>query len=141
MRKTRLLLVLGLLVLVACNNDERKVRQAAQGYLDATANYDVQAAVPYATKQTRENTLPFMEKLIALTDTTFIASNMPATVVIDSVQMLTDTAYVCYTKTTPIKVHSHKICVIKEDGQWLVDVIVRPDAPFKPVIDTMTVAQ
>ncbi|MBR6291616.1 MAG: hypothetical protein IKR33_02330 [Bacteroidales bacterium] len=141
MSKTRLVLVLGLLALMACNSEEHKVRQAAQGYLDATANYDVQGAVPYATKQTRENTLPFMEKLIALTDTAYIASNTPATVVIDSVQMLDDTSYVFYTKTTPIKVLSHKICVVKEDGQWLVDVIVRADAPFKPVIDTMTVAQ
>ncbi|MBP5645191.1 MAG: hypothetical protein J6W95_04610, partial [Bacteroidales bacterium] len=68
----------------------------------------------------RERTLPFIkEKLIPMTDTNYIKANQPATIVIDSVRVLcADTATVDYTKTTPIRVLTGKIYMVKEEGKW-----------------------
>lgn len=110
-------------VLAACNNDEKQIRKAAQGYLDATGNYLIDEALPYATKNTRETALPYMrDVLIPMTDTNYINANKPATINIDSVIIVQDTAWVSYTKTTPIKTSKNTICLLKEDGKWLVDI-------------------
>lgn len=119
------ILIIALLVCcaTACNSDKRQIRKAAQGYLEATGNYNTDAAMAYATKNTREKTLPFMRNnIIPLTDKAYIESNTPAKIKIDDITMGTDTAYVAYTKTTPLKELKNEICLIREEGSWLVDV-------------------
>ncbi len=108
-------------LLAACNNDKKEIAQAAQGYLNATGNYLVEDAMPYANKETREKTLPFLrDKLIPMTPQEYLDSNTPATIELGEIVQVGDTAVVFYTKTTPIKRLESEILVVKEDGQWLV---------------------
>lgn len=109
-----------MMLLVSCNSEEKRVEKAAYGYLNATGNYRIDEAEPYASQVTRERTLPFIkEKLIPMTDTNYIKANQPATIVIDSVRVLcADTATVDYTKTTPIKILTGTIYMVKEEGKW-----------------------
>lgn len=109
-----------MMLLVSCNSEEKRVEKAAYGYLNATGNYRIDEAEPYASQVTRERTLPFIkEKLIPMTDTNYIKANQPATIVIDSVRVLcADTATVDYTKTTPIRVLTGTIYMVKEEGKW-----------------------
>lgn len=117
------------MLLASCKSDESRVREVAYGYLDATGNYLIDQAMPYATRETREQTLPFLrDKLMPITDSAYIASNTPAQITIDSVTMGTDTAWVHYTKSTPLLQLQNAIQVVKEDGQWLVNVpLVLPE--------------
>ena len=123
-KSTFLLAIAGLcFALTGCNNNERQIRKAAQGYLDATGNYKIEEAYPYATKTTRETTLPYLtDYLIPMADSNYIKANTPATIVIDSVTIMGDTAWVSYTKKTPLRGLKNQICLIKEDGKWLVDI-------------------
>ena len=108
-------------LLAACNNDKKEIAQAAQGYLNATGNYLIEDAMPYANKETREKTLPFLrDKLIPMTPQEYLDSNTPATIELGEIVQVGDTAVVFYTKTTPIKRLESEILVVKEDGQWLV---------------------
>ena len=118
-----LLLLLATVLGAGCSNDKKEIKDVAYGYIIATGNYNIDEAMPYATKETRENTLPFIKKIILpITDTTYIKANTPATATIDSIVILKDTAWVLYTKTTPLEVSTNELCVIKENGKWLVDV-------------------
>lgn len=114
-----------------CNRDEKSIRSCAQGYLDATANYKIDEAMPYANKETRETTLKFLkEVLIPMTPKEYLESNIPATITIDSIDIEKDTAYVYFTKDTPIKILTNSIQVVKEEGEWLVYVpLALPEAP------------
>ena len=120
-RNTIWLAACALWLLAACNSDKKEIAQAAQGYLDATGNYLVEEAMPYANKETREKTLPFLrDKLIPMTSQEYMDSNTPATIELGEIVQVGDTAVVFYTKTTPIKQLESEILVVKEDGQWLV---------------------
>lgn len=115
------------LAATACchTSDERQIRQAAQGYLDATGNYLVDEAIPFATARTRELSIPAMNYIMQHADTAYINSNRPATITLTEVKMLSDTsARVLYHKHTPIKEVDDSVTVLKEDGQWLVDVMI-----------------
>lgn len=124
-KKHLLLLIVASLsiTLSSCNNEKKQILNTAQGYLDATGNYRIEEAYPYATRNTRETTLTFLtENIIPLLDSNYIKSNTPATINIDSAFILNDTAWIFYTKTTPIKKLNNQIYLIKEDGKWLVDI-------------------
>lgn len=136
--RTIILTVIALcFVLTACNNDEKQIRKAAQGYLDATGNYLIDEAYPFATKNTRETALPYIrDVLIPMTDTSYINANKPATIIIDSVIIVEDTAWVSYTKTTPIKTSKNTICLLKEDGHWLVDIPITIPSSLPTTLDS-----
>ena len=116
-------------LLSACNNDEKEITRVAQGYLDATGNYLIEEAMPYANQETRDKTLTFLrDNLIPLTPKEYMESNTPATIKLGEIVRDGDTAVVCYTKTTPIKVLESEIMVVKENGKWLVYVpLVLPE--------------
>ena len=110
-----------LLLLTACNSDEKEIARVAQGYLDATGNYLIEEAMPYANQETRERTLTYLrDVLIPMTPKEYMESNTPATIELGEIVRAGDTAVVCYTKTTPIKVVDSEIMLVKEDGEWLV---------------------
>lgn len=133
------LLTAAILVITGCNSDKKQIIKAAEGYLEATGNYRIEEAYPYASKETRETTLRYIsEIIIPMTDTNYIKSNSPAEISIDSILYSTDTAWVFYTKTTPLKTLQNTICLIREDGEWLVDVpldLSRSPLPL-PRLDT-----
>jgi len=149
MRRSTLIAALlgGLALLSACNGDMKEIEANALGYLNATGNYLIDEAMPYATKETRETTLTFLrDNLIPMTPQDYIRSNPPATITINNINILNDTAYVTYTKNTPIQTLENEIRLVKEEGQWLVNVpLVLPnsipatvqDAKLSPANDTI----
>lgn len=116
-------------LLAGCDSDTKEIKEVAQGYLDATGNYLIEEAMPYANQETRETTLPFLrDNLIPMTPKEYIESNTPATIELGQIVQAGDTAVVCYTKTTPIKVLESEVMVVKEEGKWLVYVpLVLPE--------------
>lgn len=133
MKHFQKLLILSLaLIMTSCNSDENKIRKTAQGYLDATGNYRIEEAYPYATEATRESTLKYISEVIMpMTDSNYIKSNIPATIVIDSIILKNDTAFALYTKTTPLKTSNSVVCLIRENGKWLVHMPI--DLSLSPI--------
>lgn len=112
-----------ILLFSSCSNEEKKITDAAMGYLNATANYRIDDAFPFASKDTRENTLPFIkEKLLPITDTASIRANTPATIEITEIRIGIDSAEVDYIKNTPLNTTENTVLLIKEEGKWVVDV-------------------
>ncbi len=134
-REITILIIALSLMAGACtsrNQDERAIRRAAKGYLHAVGNYRMDEAIPYATRNTRENTIPTFKRIMFYSDTAYMNSNKPAKIKLQRVAMLSDTdAWVFYHKHTPIKDVDDSVYVCLEDGQWLVDVRLKP-IPFLP---------
>lgn len=128
MKRTFLVAWVPFLFLTACSNqDTSQIERSAQGYLDAMGNYLIDDAAPYATRQTREKTIPTFNRIMAICDTNYINSNRPATITLHGTKMLTDTsALVYYHKSTPIMEDDDSLLVIFEGGQWLVEVQLGP---------------
>ena len=120
-----LLLAAGLLA--GCKSEKERIAETAYGYVIATGNYQIDEAMPYASKETRENTLPFLKHfLLPLTDTNYLKTNTPATATIDTVMIEGDTAWAAYTKTTPLGTTYGLLPLVKEEGTWLVYVPLLP---------------
>lgn len=56
--------ILTVLIMTGCNSDKREIKQVAYGYVIATGNYNLDEAIPYASKETREATLPIIKENI-----------------------------------------------------------------------------
>lgn len=121
----------------ACQSEQNAVEKAAYGYLDAMGNYRIKDAEKYASPTTVENTLHNIEQYIMpKIDTTYVASNTPATIEITGVTITTDsTATVQYTKTTPIQVQNGELELVKIGGKWLAEVSIQIPAVFKETQD------
>lgn len=117
---TPILPVVALLLLAGCNGDKKQIQEVAYGYVMATGNFQIDDAMPFASKETRESTIPMMKYLLEHTDTAFLQMATPATATIDRVEVYDDTALAFYTKTNPIGTTSDTLVLIKEEGQWLV---------------------
>ena len=134
-REITLLIIVLALMAGACtsgNPEERAIRHSAKGYLEAVGNYRMDEAIPYATRHTRENTIPIFKRIMFYSDTAYMNSNKPADIKLQRVVMLSDTdAWVYYHKHTPIKDVDDSVYVCLEDGEWLVDVRLKA-IPFLP---------
>lgn len=116
---------------VAKNADEKAICKSAYGYIIATSNYEIDEAAQYASKETREVTLPFIKNvLLPLVDSAFLASSVPATATIDSILVEGDSAWVGYTKTTPLGESQGTLPMVKEDGKWLAYVPMKQPDPI-----------
>ena len=129
------------ILLSACNSDEQKIKDAAQGYLDAMANYRIEEAEPYATEETRNITLQFVKQAIMPNlAPNVIPDNTPATIKINSVEITTDsTATVAYTKTTPNETLNETIGMLKRNDEWRVHLVVEIPTIFQLLNNTKTV--
>lgn len=141
-----LMLAAALAAATSCTNPTKEIEAAAQGYLDAMGNYRIDDAAPYASRETREKTIPTFNFIMAHTDTAYVNSNRPATITIGSTRMLSDTtARVYYHKSTPIKEVDDSVNVILEEGQWLVDFVAvlppmkAPDKLTRKAVDPSTI--
>ena len=118
-----------------CRGEECEIRANAQGYLDATGNYLIDEARPYATQETLV-TLDALNMLMQVADTTYILQNQPATITILSVDRVNDTeAVVTYRKQTPIKDITSTLDMRRRDEGWRALVLLkerccRPWEPF-----------
>ena len=114
-------------LLTGCNSEKKRIAETAYGYVIATSNYQIDEAMQYASKETREYTLPFLKNfLLPQTDTNYLKASVPATATIDTVLIEGDTAWVGYTRTTPLGTTSGVLALIKEDGEWLAFVPLLP---------------
>lgn len=108
-------------LLAGCKSEKKRIAETAYGYVIATSNYQIDEAMQYASKETREYTLPFLKNfLLPQTDTNYLKASVPATATIDTVLIEGDTAWVGYTKSTPLGTKRGTLALIKEDGEWLV---------------------
>ncbi len=122
MKRTILVPIVALLI-TACNSnspEKGSIEQAAYNYCVATSNYDLDAAEAFCTEETAKHTLAVGRHLLTLVDSSYIASDTPATIEIKSVKQLSDTsAYAVYHKQTPRKDYVDTMQMRKRDGQWL----------------------
>ncbi len=122
MKRTILVPIVALLI-TACNSsspEKESIEQAAYNYCVATSNYDLDAAEAFCTEETAKHTLAVGRHLLTLVDSSYIASDTPATIEIKSVKQLSDTsAYAVYHKQTPRKDYVDTMQMRKRDGQWL----------------------
>lgn len=115
------LLLATVLVLFACDNTEGEIKEAAYCYSYAMANYDIDGAEPYADEETRQTTLTTGRLLLQSVDKSYIGRDTPATITIEDIAMLNDTAAVVnYHKVTPIKDFRDTLEVRKYGQRWLV---------------------
>lgn len=133
MKRSKFIIVLACFSLAACQTSVKKnIEEIAYGYCKAMGEYQFDDAIPYASKQTQETTIPFFKNMLALSDTTQLFANRPATITIKKVKTTSDTtAIALYHKHTPIKDIDDTVRLILEEGQWLVHApILNP--PFMP---------
>ena len=127
--KQRPLFIIAALLLAACANPNRQAAtEAAQHYLDATANYRIDDARPYATHETLKS-LDFMQRvIIPQTDSAYLHDNQPATISIRQIEFPSDTeAIVHYHKSTPIKEKDSRLKMRLRDGQWKAYMVMKQD--------------
>lgn len=105
---------------VVFNAEQQQTAKVAQGYLDAMANFDPQAAMPYASEETRRYTIPLFTDIIAQLDTNYVQSQIPATIAIDSINIHASdtTATVFFTKTMPLQTKHQQLDMVKRHGKW-----------------------
>ena len=104
---------------------KKAIKQTALNYLDAMANYRVDDAVPYCTKETQDGVIEFSRNLVKSVQTGYIESDTPAKVRVTKVEMTSDTtAIVHYHKKTPIKNQRGSVLLVQRDGKWLVHILL-----------------
>ncbi|MDO4216789.1 MAG: hypothetical protein Q4D03_01285 [Bacteroidales bacterium] len=132
---TPFILTLFIIFFSSCNNDDKAIRKTAQGYLDAMGNYQIEAAEPYATEETRNQTLRFVkENILPKTDTNYINSNRPASITLGEITYTTDTtATIAFHKSTPIKEDDGTLDLVKRNNQWQAQVIINVPSILRPV--------
>lgn len=110
----------------ACNSNENQIRKIAFGYLDAMGNYRISEAYPYATQETQESTLKYIEEFIMpRTDTNYLKSETPATITITNISITSDTtATVMFHKSTPSSERNNILNMVKRNGEWRANVAI-----------------
>lgn len=126
----------GLMLLASCNNDNKEIQKVAQGYLDAMGNYKPAEARPYSTQRTCDVTLNFFENVMAQTDSSVYADNMPATITLGEITIQDSLAEVAYHKSTPSTEQDGTLHCVKRDGKWLVDEVIFVPAMIESAMDT-----
>lgn len=134
--KKNAILLLSLIALAACNNNEKEIRHTAQGYLEAMGKYCPAEARPFATPQTCNITLDFFEKVVAQTDPEVYADNMPATFTIQDIAIDDSLAEVSYHKSTPSKEYDGILHCVQRDGRWLVNEVLNIPPIMRAAVDT-----
>ena len=80
-----------LALMSACSNDEKEIREVAYNYSYALANYKIEDATQYCTKETQETSLAYGLELMKGVSAEYIASDTPATIEIEGIEMTSDT--------------------------------------------------
>lgn len=131
---TCLLAALTLMVgLTACQRDGG-LQSNAKHYIQAMADYKIDRAYPYATLETQKYTLDYFKQIVPMIDSSYIASNTPAAITIDSITHDSDTtATVHFHKKTPLQPHATSTVDMRlRDGKWLVHQLVKPAPMLMP---------
>jgi len=113
-------------LLSACSTNENQIRKIAFGYLDAMGNYRISDAYRYASTQTQNTTLKYIEtNIMPKADTASLMRDTPAIITITNINMTSDTtASVMFHKSTPLSEKNNILNMIKENGHWCADVVI-----------------
>lgn len=113
------------------NNPKRDIKKAAYGYLDAMANYRVDDAMRYCTRETQESVLVRARQLVATVEEGYIESDTPAKVTIKKIELTSDTtATVYYHKKTPLKKQDGELQMVLRRGYWRAHVVLPKRKPI-----------
>lgn len=122
--------------LTSCDNERQEIKKVAKGYLEAVGNYRFEEAEPYVTQGTKDTTLAFFKAILPMTDSDYLASNTPAEITINSINMTSDeTASVAFSKKTPLNEVKDTVLLRKCDGQWLVDNVISVPPVFRMLLN------
>ena len=128
MKKISAICFLLLLAMTSCNQtEEEKAGKVAEKYLTAMGNYEFDKAAEYCTDETRVNTIKVIQlDIMPRTDKSYIESNKPATISINSVELTSDTTAVAeYHKSTPIQEQDGKLNLVKRGKNWQAHVLIK----------------
>lgn len=114
--------------LASCVDDTEMISETAQGYLDAMGNYKPTEARAFATKETCDSTLSFYEKIMENLPPESYANNIPATITLGEISKEDSTATVAFHKSTPSTQQDGSISLVKRDGKWLVQEVIKVPA-------------
>lgn len=115
---------------VACS--QNPIEEAAMAYIKATSEYDIEAAMQYATPETQTQTLAVIrDRIMPNLDSTYIERNMPVELSVKSIQQLSDTeAVVYYFKKTHINQFDGELRMRLRDGEWKAHILMDKTNPF-----------
>lgn len=125
MKTIRILALLALVVILfsSCKKEERRVRQAATAYLEATSAYDIDRARQYCTPEASAGLCIIKEHILPQLPPDYIQQYSQAEVKITGIEIVNDTlAKVAWWKKTPTDTYSDTLKMVNRDGQWLADV-------------------
>lgn len=115
-------------MLQSCGSSTKEIGHVAQGYLEAMGNYKFDDAINFASKETREITIPavilFVDNSL---DSAYINNNTPAKIHIKDILVSGDsTAKVVYKKTTPRRSYTDTLnMVYSVDEGWRANVLLK----------------
>lgn len=115
------------LTAATCGGEKNLIKNTAYGYLDAMGNYRISDARKYSTPQTQKTTLDYIEQsIMPFVDSADIHRNTPAKITIKNVRIVDDTtAKAYYRKVTPIKTQNDSITLVKRNGEWKVNLLIK----------------
>jgi uncharacterized protein YceK len=137
MKKNVFVLISVAILLTGCSCEramERKaIKEVAYEYSYALGNYRLDDAAKYATTETQKRTLPTAKAMMKMVDSTYIASDTPAEIVITNVRITSDTSATAYWhKTTPRKDLNGTLELRKRNGVWQAHDLIKQAPARKP---------
>ena len=124
----------------AQQREKKNIEKAAYGYLDAMGNYRISDAYQYATPETQQKTLRFIEeRIMPITDKNYIKSETPATITITGITIKSDTtAEAMFHKSTPSSERNNMLQLVKRNGKWMAHVPIDVPDIFNMPTDKKT---
>ena len=116
-----------LLIATACSNkkEKKEIERVAMGYIESTSHFEFKKAEQYATTQTINVTLKYLQAIMPRVDSSNIENGKQATFYVKNVQLLTDTtAFAIYHKETIHKTYDDTLHLLKENNEWKVNLVI-----------------
>lgn len=121
--KKQLFIILGFcLILFSCQiNQEAKIKNVAQNYLEAVGNYKFDEGRSFVTDSS-QIVIDRMVNIVKVMSEEDKEKNLPVEIIIKQVTIEQDTALVNFDTKSPLYTHNGNVYLIKQNGgKWLVD--------------------
>ena len=121
--KKQLFIILGFcLILFSCQiNQEAKIKNVAQNYLEAVGNYKFEEGRSFVTDSS-QIVIDRMVNIVKIMSEEDREKNLPVEITIKQVTIDKDTALVNFDTKSPLYTHNGNVYLIKQNGgKWLVD--------------------
>ncbi|MBP5327387.1 MAG: DUF4878 domain-containing protein [Bacteroidales bacterium] len=129
MKKILFVICLATLLSASCASDKHQVKSAAQHYLDATGDYNIDEACKYATPETVKGLRTIEKTVMRMVDPEYIKKNTPAKITIKDIIYTNDSvARVAFHKKTPIQEVDDTLMMVRYNGEWKAQIKIKvPD--------------